>query len=585
MTTASWYQSAPNLEDTIAKAPERTALPRLQGHSRRAYLAACVAGLCLFGMILLSSGQGHIRSGLAVGQVQQRASSRGLASLLPMKSSISARPIDTGGLKQKLNLYLRKRSMAIGASGGYVSNPNYDYDLFVIGAGSGGVRASRISAGHGARVAIADDLAVGLGGTCVNVGCVPKKLFSYGSEITQDVKDSEGFGWNFQDPTLNWERLIENKDKEISRLNGIYERMLTNSGVNVVKGRGKLVDEHTVEVDGNRYTADKILVAVGGWPAMPDIPGKEHLKTSNDIFYTKKVPQKPVILGSGYIAVEFAGILHGYKADAHLVIRREHILKGFDTEMADYLLDSYEKQGIHVHKNTEAVKIEKRGEGDYLVHLKDGSQIESDYVIAAIGRNPKTNGIGLENIGIELDKKGGIVVQKDGQTSVPSVYAIGDCTATLQLTPVALAEGHCFADTQFGHMPRTADLEDVATAVFSHPNLGTVGLSEEAALEKYKTIKVFRSEFRPLKHTVSGSAERSIMKIIVDSATDRVVGMHMVGAHAGEIIQGFAAAIKMRITKKVLDSVIGIHPTSAEEFVTMRTLTYEKSKEAATVAH
>lgn len=460
-----------------------------------------------------------------------------------------------------------------------MNNPDYDYDLFVIGAGSGGVRASRISAGHGAKVAIADDGAVGLGGTCVNVGCVPKKLFVYGSEITQEVKDSEGFGWNFPEPSLNWERLIENKDKEISRLNGIYERLLTNAKVDIKRGKGKLVDAHTVEVDGNRYTADKILLCVGGWPVMPDITGKEHLKTSNDIFYTKKVPKKPVILGSGYIAVEFAGILHGYKSDVHLVIRREHILKGFDGEMADYLLNAYENQGIHVHKNSEAVKIEKKGEDDYVVYLKDGSTIETDYVLAAIGRNPKTKGIGLEDVGVKTNKRGGIVVQKDGQSSVPSIYALGDCTATLQLTPVALAEGHCFADTQFGNMPRTADLEDVATAVFSHPNLGTVGLSEEAALDKYKKIKVYRSEFRPLKHTVSGSSERSLMKIIVDSATDRVVGMHMVGAHAGEIIQGFSAAIKMKITKTVLDSVIGIHPTSAEEFVTMKTMAYEKSKE------
>eukprot|EP00466_Bigelowiella_natans_P011339 jgi/Bigna1/72169/fgenesh1_pg.18_\ len=459
------------------------------------------------------------------------------------------------------------------------SGDKYDYDLFVIGAGSGGVRASRMSAGYGARVALADDLAVGLGGTCVNVGCVPKKLFSYGSEITQDVQDAKGFGWDFPTPSLTWPRLIENKDTEINRLNGIYERMLSNAGVDLKKGRGVLKGPHTVEVNGEEYTAEKILVAVGGWPSIPDIEGKEHLKTSNDIFFVKEAPQKPVIIGSGYIAVEFAGILHGYKADTHLVIRRDSILRGFDDDTAKYLLEAYEKNGIHVHKNTEVVKVEKRGEADYLCTLKDGSTIESDFVIAAIGRHPKTVKLGLEDVGVDLDKNGGISVKKDGQTSIPSIYAIGDCTATLQLTPVALAEGHCFADTHFGNNPRLPDLEDVATAVFSHPNLGTVGLSEERALEKYGKIKVFKSEFRPLKHTVSGSQERSMMKIVVDSATDRVVGMHMVGAHAGEIMQGFSAAIKMGITKKVLDSTIGIHPTSAEEFVTMRSISYEKSKE------
>jgi len=460
----------------------------------------------------------------------------------------------------------------------------YDYDLFVLGAGSGGVRASRISAGHGAKVGLADDLAVGLGGTCVNVGCVPKKLFSYGSEITQDVADAKGYGWDFAEPSLSWPRLIENKDKEISRLNGIYESMLSNSGVDLKKGRATIKDAHTVEVNGEEYTAEKILVAVGGWPVIPDIPGKEHLQSSNEIFYKKEKPQKPVIIGSGYIAVEFAGILHGYKSDVHLVIRRDSILKGFDEETSAYLLEAYEKQGINVHKNTEVVKVEKRGEDDYLCTLKDGSVIESDFVLAAIGRSPKTTNLGLENIGVELDKKGGIVVKKDGQTNVPSIYAIGDCTATLQLTPVALAEGHSFADTHFGNNPRSADLEDVATAVFSHPNLGTIGLPEDKALEKYAKIKVFKSEFRPLKHTVSGSNERSFMKIIVDSATDRVVGMHMVGAHAGEIMQGFSAAIKMGITKKVLDSVIGIHPTSAEEFVTMRSAAYEKTREENTAA-
>eukprot|EP00468_Gymnochlora_sp_CCMP2014_P007308 CAMPEP_0167756024 /NCGR_PEP_ID=MMETSP0110_2-20121227/9149_1 /TAXON_ID=629695 /ORGANISM="Gymnochlora sp., Strain CCMP2014" /LENGTH=546 /DNA_ID=CAMNT_0007642075 /DNA_START=58 /DNA_END=1698 /DNA_ORIENTATION=+ len=483
------------------------------------------------------------------------------------------------------SMYLRENvpRMAVGATGGATSG-QYDFDLFVIGAGSGGVRASRISAGHGAKVAVADDLDVGLGGTCVNVGCVPKKLFAYGSEISTEVRDAEGFGWNFEEPSMTWPRLIENKNKEISRLNGIYERMLGNAGVEIVKGRGVLKGPHTVAVGDKEYTAEKILVAVGGWPVIPDIPGKEHVITSNEIFYQEELPKRAVILGSGYIAVEFAGILHGYGSKVDLLIRRDSILRGFDKDIADYLRDAMEGQGINIHRQTEASKIEKKDDGSLLVTLKDGSQIETDIVLAAIGRKPKINNLGLEEAGVEIGPRGGITVKKDGQTSIPSIYAVGDCTDTLQLTPVALAEGHCFADTQFGNNPRTADLEDVATAVFSHPNLGTVGLSEEAAIEKYGKVKIFRSEFRPLKHTVSGSSERSLMKIVVDSASDRVVGMHMVGAHAGEMMQGFAAAIKMHITKKQLDTVIGIHPTSAEEFVTMRSVSYEKEKEVVSNA-
>ncbi|GAB5369068.1 hypothetical protein AAMO2058_001373600 [Amorphochlora amoebiformis] len=520
-----------------------------------------------------------VRQGLRVPPALARGS-------MGMRRTGLRAPMDTGrpGVNEMpwRSMYLRgsKPGVSVGASGGaYKGEHPYDYDLFVIGAGSGGVRASRISASHGAKVAVADDLDVGLGGTCVNVGCVPKKLFAYGSEITTEVADAKGFGWDYDKPGLDWKRLIDNKNSEISRLNGIYERMLNNAGVDVVKGRATVKDAHTVAVGDKTYSADKILVAVGGWPVMPDIEGKEHMITSNEIFYLKDAPKKAVIIGSGYIAVEFAGILHGYGADVDLLIRRDSILRGFDTDCGDYLRDAMIQQGVNIRKQTEAVKIEKRGDRDFLVHLSTGDVIEADVILCAIGRNPKTSGLGLEEVGVELAKNGGVVVKKDGQTSIPSIYAVGDCTDTLQLTPVALAEGHCFADTHFGNNPRTADLEDVATAVFSHPNLGTVGLPEDRALDKYGNIKVYKSEFRPLKHTVSGSDERSLMKIIVDKATDRVVGMHMVGAHAGEMMQGFAAAIKMRISKAQLDSVIGIHPTSAEEFVTMRSVSYERSKE------
>eukprot|EP00472_Partenskyella_glossopodia_P014971 CAMPEP_0197515102 /NCGR_PEP_ID=MMETSP1318-20131121/335_1 /TAXON_ID=552666 /ORGANISM="Partenskyella glossopodia, Strain RCC365" /LENGTH=583 /DNA_ID=CAMNT_0043063379 /DNA_START=47 /DNA_END=1798 /DNA_ORIENTATION=+ len=571
---------------------EYAAFPARRSRTSRLGVLTAASALGLVAFAAVRSTYVSLSLGGAVGQ--RPATTAAKVSQFSMRSAVVPSPLAFGRTMAQnapvndmpwRSAYLRgsplsARGMSVGATGGAHAGAtgNYEYDLFVIGAGSGGVRASRISAGHGAKVAVADDLDVGLGGTCVNVGCVPKKLFAYGSEITTEVKDAAGFGWDFASPDLQWSRLIENKDKEINRLNGIYERMLTNSGVDVIKGRATLVDPHTVAVGDKTYSAEKILVAVGGWPVIPDIPGKEHVITSNEIFYLKEMPKKAVILGSGYIAVEFAGILHGYGSNVDLIIRRDSILRGFDKDCSDYLRDAMIGQGINIHKGTEATAIEKRGENDYLVTLKDGTVLEADCILAAIGRNPKTTNIGLENVGIEIGKNGGIAVKKDGQTNIPSIYAVGDCTDTLQLTPVALAEGHCFADTQFGNNPRTADLEDVATAVFSHPNLGTVGLPEDAALEKYGKIKVYKSEFRPLKHTVSGSTERSFMKIIVDSASDRVVGMHMVGAHAGEMMQGFAAAIKMRITKKQLDSVIGIHPTSAEEFVTMRTASYETEK-------
>jgi len=457
----------------------------------------------------------------------------------------------------------------------------YDYDLFVIGAGSGGVRGGRIAAGHGAKVGMADDLDVGLGGTCVNVGCVPKKLFAYGSEARTDAIDAKGFGWDFEIPEPNWERLISNKNKEIERLNGIYEKMLGNAGVDIYKSRAELLDTNTVQMsDGKTVTAEKILIAVGGWPVMPDIPGKEYMISSNEAFYLKNPPKHAIMIGSGYISVEFAGIFKGYGAKVDLCIRRDRILGGFDTDIAEYLQHQLGLQGINVRQKTQVSKVEplEGKEGWYRVDLTTGESIEADLIMAAIGRAPKIQGIGLEKAGIELDDKGFIKVDRYNRTSVKNIFAVGDCTDTLQLTPVALAEAHCFADTQFGNNERFPDTEDVATAVFSHPNVGTVGLSEIDAVKKYGTVKVYKSEFKALKHTMTDSTERSLMKVIVDKASDRVVGMHMVGPHAGETMQGFSAAIKLNITKAQLDTVIGIHPTAAEEFVTMRSMAYEASE-------
>lgn len=465
-----------------------------------------------------------------------------------------------------------------------LSSKKYDYDLFVIGAGSGGVRGSRIAASHGARVGVADDLEVGLGGTCVNVGCVPKKLFAYGSVARAEAREASGFGWDLEQKDgapPDWRRLIANKNAEIERLNGIYSRLLENAGVDVHQGRASFVDAHTLQIDGRNggpsstVTAEKILVAVGGWPVLPRVEGSEHMITSNEAFYLPERPQSAVVVGSGYIAVEFAGIFHGYGSDVTLCARKESILRAFDTDIAAHLQEQMVQQGIDVRTNIQIESVKPSVPGYFDVRFTDGSTVASDCVMAAIGREPKLAGLGLDNVNIDLDDNGFIRVDDYQKTNIDNIFAVGDCTDTLQLTPMAIAEAHCFADTQFGGMSRTADRSNVATAVFSHPNIGTVGLTEAEAASRYPRVQIFKSEFRPMKHTLSGSSERSLMKVVVDMDTDRVVGMHMVGAHAGETMQGFAAALKCGMTKSQLDGVVGIHPTSAEEFVTMRTAAYQ----------
>jgi len=443
----------------------------------------------------------------------------------------------------------------------------YDYDLYVIGAGSGGVRCARMSASYGARVAVAEELY--LGGTCVNVGCVPKKLFSYGSHYPAAFEDAAGYGWNVGESTLDWKRLIENKNREIERLNGIYRTILGNSGVTIHEARATLKDAHTVLVDGEEVTADKILVATGGWPTVPDFPGKEHAITSNEAFFLEDFPKRVIMVGGGYIAVEFAGILHGYGAHVTQLYRGDMFLRGFDQDLRSHLAAEMLKQGVDLRFNANIASLEKTADG-IVATLEDGSTLEADVVMYATGRAPNTRNIGLEELGVEMKKDGSIVVDDQFKTSVDNIYALGDVIDRFQLTPVAIAEAMVLSGNLFNGQNLSTDYADIPTAVFSHPNIGTVGLSEEQAREKYADIDVYKSDFKPMLHTLSGRDERTLMKLIVDKASDRVVGCHMVGPDAGEIIQGMGVALKAGATKAQFDATVGIHPTAAEEFVTMR---------------
>jgi len=443
----------------------------------------------------------------------------------------------------------------------------YDYDLFVIGAGSGGVRAARFSANAGARVAVAEDSF--MGGTCVNVGCIPKKLFVYASHFHEGFSDAAAYGWTVKPGSFDWRTLVDNKDKEIKRLNGIYERLLEGSGVTIVDGRATVVDPHTVEVAGKQYTAEHVLVAAGSWPTDLRYEGGEHVISSNEAFYLDELPKKVIVEGGGYIAVEFAGIFNGLGVDTTLVYRGPLIMRGFDEDIRQHLMGEMEKKGITMKLNASFEKVEKTDTG-LTVHLSDGTSIEADTVMSAIGRRPKVTGLGLEEVGVKLKENGAVIVDDYFQTSVPSIYAVGDIIDRYQLTPVALAEGMAVSKTLYRDTPSVVDYEYIPTAVFSQPPIGTVGLMEDEAREKYGDILLFKSTFRTLKNTLTGSDEQTFMKMIVDKANDKVVGIHMVGPDAGEMIQGFAVALKAGATKAVFDSTIGIHPTSAEEFVTMR---------------
>lgn len=445
---------------------------------------------------------------------------------------------------------------------------SYDFDLFVIGGGSGGVRAARMSAGFGARVGLCEDTY--FGGTCVNVGCVPKKLFVYGAHFHEEFEDARAYGWSGLEPRFDWQTLRQAKDKEISRLNGIYRRLLENAGVQAMDGRGTLVDHHTVDVGGEQVTAEHILLAVGGRPQVPDIPGKELGLTSDHMFYLEALPRRAAVIGGGYIGLEFAGILNGLGVDVHLLHRGDRILRGFDDEVRHIVAREVEKKGVKIHLDAPLEALEKNADGSIRCRIEGGGDVEADLVLFATGRTPRTDGIGLEDNGVTLDRHGGIVVDDHFRSSVPNILAVGDVIHRLQLTPVALAEGMAVARSLFAGDTRAMDYVNVPTAVFSQPPLATVGYTEEQARAEYDVV-VYKSEFTTLKHTLSGRNERSFMKLVVDKPTDRVLGVHIVGTDAAEMLQGFAVALKCGATKAQLDETIGIHPTSAEELVTMRT--------------
>jgi glutathione reductase (NADPH) len=446
----------------------------------------------------------------------------------------------------------------------------YDFDLFVIGAGSGGVRAARFAAGYGARVAVAESRY--LGGTCVNVGCVPKKLLVYGAHFADDFEQAQGFGWSLGEANFDWSTLIANKNREIERLNGIYRNLLVNSGVTLLEGHARIVDEHSVELGGKRYSAKHILIATGGWPQIPDVPGHEHAIGSNEAFFLEQLPKRVLVVGGGYIAVEFASIFNGLGAKTALLYRGELFLRGFDKAVRLHLQDELSKRGVELQFNSDIARIDKQTDGSLRATLKDGRVLEADCIFYATGRRPMLDNLGLENTQVQLDERGFIKVDEQYQTSTPSILAIGDVIGRVQLTPVALAEGMAVARRLFKPEEyRKVDYQMIPTAVFSLPNIGTVGLSEELAKEEGYNVNVFESRFRPMKLTMTESQERTLMKLVVDATTDRVLGCHMVGPDAGEIVQGLAVALKAGATKQLFDETIGVHPTAAEEFVTMRT--------------
>ena len=442
-----------------------------------------------------------------------------------------------------------------------------EFDLFVIGAGSGGVRASRMAAQRGARVAVAEDAP--LGGTCVNLGCIPKKLYAYASHFAEAFEESHGFGWSGPAPSFDWNLLKANRAREISRLNGIYGKLLLDAGVTVLEGRARIVGANEVEVNGRVHRVTNILVATGGRPVVPVLPGHELAITSNEVFDLAEFPRRLVVVGGGYIACEFASIFRGLGAQVTQLYRGEQVLRGFDHDVRNFLATEVRKKGVDLRTNADVERIERDADGLKLA-LRDGSTLAADAVLYATGRSPNTAGLGLADIGVALSPNGAVLVDAHYATNVAGVHALGDVIDRVQLTPVALAEAMALVDRLFGNGLRSVDYELIPTAVFTHPNIGTVGLSEAAARERYGAVRIFRTDFKPLKHTLSGSSERTLMKLVVDAASDRVVGLHMVGADAGETVQGFAVAMKAGATKAQFDATVGIHPTAAEEFVTLR---------------
>lgn len=445
----------------------------------------------------------------------------------------------------------------------------YDYDLFVIGAGSGGVRAARIAANYGARVAVAEEYRVG--GTCVIRGCVPKKLFVYASHFADEFEEAAGFGWTVGDARFDWKRLIANKDKEIDRLNGIYIRNLQNAGVEIIESRATVIDAHKVrlEATGREVTAGRILIAVGATPFVPDLPGIEHAITSNEAFHLEELPKRVVVVGGGYIAVEFAGIFNGLGASTTQLYRGPLFMRGFDDDLRTLLAEEMVKKGVDLRMDADIRSIEKKG-GELHLTLTNGDIVKTDAVMYATGRVPNTKGLGLEAAGVKLGKSGEVIVDEFSQTSVPGIYAVGDVTDRANLTPVAIREGHAFADTVYGGREVKVDHSIIPTAVFSQPELGTVGLTEALARARCPEVDIYKTTFRAMKNTLSGSQERTFMKLVVDAKTDKVLGVHLMGPGSGELIQAVGIAVTMGATKAQFDATIAVHPTAAEELVTLR---------------
>jgi glutathione reductase (NADPH) len=444
----------------------------------------------------------------------------------------------------------------------------YDCDLFVIGGGSGGVRAARMAAAAGARTILAEER--DLGGTCVHRGCIPKKMLSIGAHFREDFADAAAYGWSVAPALFDWPRVIANKDKELARLGGVYRKLLSDAGVRILDGRARLLDPHTVSVGGKRVSAERILIATGGRPTKPSISGAELGISSDEAFHLEDLPRRAIVVGGGYIGVEFAGILHGFGAEVTQLYRGSLFLRGFDQDIRAALAEEMRAKGVALRFGLDIARIERAGVGAIKAVLNDGSEIEADCVLFATGRGPNTAGLGLAEAGVALDPNGAVKVNDELQSSVPSIYALGDVIDRVKLTPVALAEAMALVRRLYLAKPFGLDYDNIPTAVFSHPPIGTVGLSEEKARTKFGDVDVYRAQFRPLKHTLTGSKERTMMKLVVEPRSDRVVGLHMVGQDAPEIVQGFAVAIKAGATKAHFDATIGIHPTAAEEFVTMR---------------
>lgn len=443
----------------------------------------------------------------------------------------------------------------------------YDYDLLVIGAGSGGVRASRMaSSSLGLKVAIVEDNM--MGGTCVNVGCVPKKLFTYAGDFAHSLEDAKGYGWNYKNQSFDWKILRKNKDKEIKRLNNVYENMLKNAGVDIINGYATFVDKNTVRINNKNYTAERILISAGATTSLPDTSGIEHAKTSFDAFYLDKLPNEVIIVGGGYIAVEFASIFNNLGAKTKLLLRGDRILREFDNETVDFVSNQMQELGIEIIYNTDIKKLSKKN-NKTICHT-DKKDFSAELVMYATGRKPHIDKLGLQQVGVKT-RNGAIKVNDDFQTNIPSIYALGDVIDKMQLTPVALSEAMTFLNRVYGDKTKKMDYKNIPTAIFCYPNMATVGLSQEQATEQGYKFDIYKSNFKPMKNTISGSNCRSFVKLIVDKNTQKVLGVHMIGDDASEIIQGMAIAVKAGLKKSDFDNTIGIHPTSAEEFVTMRT--------------